>query len=157
MLINRDTLLHPSPVKTIQLFCMLFNDIFLPTAYVVRREGFDTCRSVCPHLEEYSGQVQMGVTPARYDGGIPRPGPDGGEYSSQVQLGGGYPSQLQLGYPPIRPGRGIPLPGGTPPRVTDGVLDTPRSVCLLCSRRKTFSCSKFSQGKRHRNLYFRIN
>ena len=42
---------------------------------------------------------------------IPQPGPGGG----------GYPCQ-----------------GGTPPRVTDGVLDTPQSVCLLRSRRRTF-------------------
>ena len=30
------------------------------------------------------------------------------------------------------------LGGGTPPRVRDGVLDTPRSVCLLRPRRRTF-------------------
>ena len=47
----------------------------------------------------------------------PQPGP------------GGYP-----GYP----GQGVPPAGGYPPppfRETDGVLDTPRSVCLLRSRR----------------------
>ena len=50
----------------------------------------------------------------------------------------GYPpSDLGLGGtppwvpPPVGPGRG----GGTPPRV---VLDTPRSVCLLRSHRRTF-------------------
>ena len=46
----------------------------------------------------------------------------------------GYPTSG----PPIRPGRGDPCQGGTPPPVTDGVLDTPRSVCLLRSRRRTF-------------------
>ena len=38
---------------------------------------------------------------------------------------GGVPSQTWMG-------------GGTPLRLTDGVLDTPRSVCLLRSRRRTF-------------------
>ena len=162
----------------------------LPTAYVVRREGYVLTR-VCLS------------TP----GGVPRPGPDRG-YPSQVWWGGGYPAGVShlryphqiwlgvpcqgvpygeypaggtpphqtcwgvpcwgypaggvpcwgvshLGTPPIRPGQGVPcwggphlgyLPpplsdlagGGTPPRVTDGVLDTPRSVCLLRSRRRTF-------------------
>ena len=65
---------------------------------------------------------------------------------------GGYPTS---GTPPVAPGWGVPRwgvpevgypahrtwPGGGYPtsyRITDGVLDTPRSVCLLRSRRKTF-------------------
>ena len=39
---------------------------------------------------------------------------------------------------------GTPCKGGTPPgRTTDGVLDTPRSVWLLRSRRRTFSLLQF--------------
>ena len=104
---------------------------------------FDTCLSVCPHL------------------GVPRPGPGGGGYPSQAQLEGyppargvphlRYPHQTwpggtpaggysTLGSPLVRPGQRVPLSGGggTPPQVTDGVLDMPRSVCLLRSRRRTF-------------------
>ena len=145
---------------------MIFLSLFLPTAYIVRREG-NVFTRVCPsiHLFVHGG------------------------YPGQVQPGGGYPSQVQLGvphlrYPPVRPGQEVPLlgvphlgypirigwgypcwgkgypywgvphlaggyptlgpphqtwlGGGTPPWVTDGVLDTPRSVCLLRSRRRTF-------------------
>ena len=56
-------------------------------------------------------------------------------------LAGEYPA---WGYPTsgtphqTRP-RGVPCRGGgTPPQVTDGVLDMPQSVCLLCSRRRTY-------------------
>ena len=45
--------------------------LFLPTAYVVRREGYvltRVCPSVCPHLGGYPNQVQAG-------GGVPEPGP----------------------------------------------------------------------------------
>ena len=77
-------------------------------------------------------------------------------------LAGGYPT-LGTPPPPVRPGWGVPhlgyhhetWPGGyptsgtpthqtwlgggvTPLRVTDGVLDALRSVCLLRSRRRTF-------------------
>ena len=94
---------------------------------------FDTCLSVdqfvCPHLGGYPGQVQAG-----------------GGYPSQIQLGG-YPTLgippvspgwgvPHLGYPLIRPGQeGTPMGGGIPPWL---VLDMPRSVCLLRSRRRTF-------------------
>ena len=113
---------------------------YLPTAYVVRREGYvltRVCPSVCPHLV-----------------GVPRPGPDGGGgvpqpglggYPSQVQARGGVPQPGLTGGAPARgyPTSGTLLPldwggGGTPPQVTDGVLDMPRSVCLLPSRRRIF-------------------
>ena len=50
---------------------------------------------------------------------------------------GGYPT---LGTPPLDLARGNPGGGGysTSYRITDGVLDTSRSVCLLRSRRRTF-------------------
>ena len=55
---------------------------------------------------------------------------------------GGYPDWgvPHLGYHPVRPGCGGTPTGGHPTsyRITDGVLDTPRSVCLLRSRRRTF-------------------
>ena len=50
---------------------------------------------------------------------------------------GGTPDGVLVPFPPsARTGRG----GGNPPwyRTTDGVLDTPQSVCLLCSRKRTF-------------------
>ena len=125
--------------------------VLLPTAYVVRPEGYVLTRvfpSVCPH-------PHTGGTPARsrWGGGTQaRPSwGGGGGYPCQggrppwvpphrTWLGGGIP---HLRYPPhwTWPG-GVPLLGGgswvTPPKVIDGVLDTPRSVCLLRSRRRTF-------------------
>ena len=63
-------------------------------------------------------------------------------YLPPSDLAGGYP---EGGIPPrvspphqTWPGGGTPTRGGTPPQITDGVLDTPRSVCLLRSRRMTF-------------------
>ena len=55
-----------------------------------------------------------------------------------------------LGYPPSDLVGWYPCWGGTPPQVRDGVLDTPRSVCLLRSRRRTFlflgfNCLQFIQ------------
>ena len=86
----------------------------LPTAYVVRREG-NVFTRVCP-------SIILSV-----HGGVPWPGPAGGGYPSQVQVGGGgTPSVLaggtpargvlHLGYSPSDLARGIPLlGGGTPP------------------------------------------
>ena len=57
---------------------------------------------------------------------------------------GGYHTSGNPPHPPVRPGRGGGTPntggGGYPTsyRITDGVLDTPQSVCLLRSRRRTF-------------------
>ena len=126
-------------------------DSLLPTAYVVRREGYvltRVCPSVCPH-------------PAPGEGGTPARSRWGG-YPSQVQLGvphlgyphcqtwSGVPQWVpNLRYPSIRPGQEVPwqgvphlryppsdLPGGMYP--TSVVLDMPRSVCLVRSRRRTF-------------------
>ena len=80
----------------------------LPIAYVVRGEG-NVFTRVCPSVYPRGG------------------GGGGGGRGSQP---GVYP-RWGVGYPA---GGG----GGTPPRVTDGVLNTPRSVCLLRSRRRTF-------------------
>ena len=67
-------------------------------------------------------QVRMGGTPAR--GHLPRVPPRPGQDV-------GYNSQgCSLGVPP---GRGTPRD-----RTSHGVLDTPRSVCLMRSRRRTF-------------------
>ena len=66
----------------------------------------------------------MGGTPPR----VPPPS----------DLAGGYPDGgvPDLGYPPVGPvPGGYPDGGGVPQRV---VLDTPRSVCPLRSRRRTF-------------------
>ena len=95
------------------------------------------CPSICLSTPRggYPGQVQLG-------GGGPQPGPGGG-YLSQVQAGG-FPTSSTPhrtwpggGGTHIRPGwGGYPNKGGgVPHRV---VLDTPRSVCLLRSRRRTF-------------------
>ena len=112
------------------------------------------------------GNVFSPFTPVEVGGGYPARSRWGGGYPSQVQLryppldlAGGYPD-LTRGYPclggswvpPIRSGWGVhhlphppwvPPPcqtwsGGTPLRVTDGVLDTLQSVCLLRSCRRTF-------------------
>ena len=139
-------------------------DTLLPTAYVVRREGYvltRVCPSVCPHPGGYPSQVKVGGYPSQVQpGGTPTGGypPSDlaplhlGYPSCWTWLGGtpiqGYPT---LG-PPIRPVQGVPQWGCTlrpqvPPPVgpdrgggylTLVVLDTPRSVCLLRSRRRTF-------------------
>ena len=77
------------------------------------------------------GEVPLpGGTPA--EGYIPPP------WVPLSDLARGVP---HLMYPPCQtwPG-GVHLLGwgSTQPRLTDGVLDMPRSVCLLCSRRRTF-------------------
>ena len=85
-----------------------------------------------------------GTMPGPAGGGVPcgggtPPGPAGGGYPAggvpcQVQPGGeGYPAGGGGGYP-ARGGGG----GGYPGRTTEGVLNTRRAVCLLCSRRRTF-------------------
>ena len=72
-----------------------------------------------------------GGYPSQVQTGGPQPGPDGG---------GGYPGQVQTGggVPQPGPDRGVLVPPPPRYRTTDGVLDTPRSVCLLRSRRRTF-------------------
>ena len=97
----------------------------------------------------WQGVPEVGYPPP------PCPGPMGGIPDvgyPLLDLGG--IDLPHLGYPPVGPGQGVPhlrypphqtwaggtLMGGYPTlaRITDGVLDTPRSVCLLRSRRRTF-------------------
>ena len=60
----------------------------------------------------------------------------------------GYPGTLPQVPPLLDLARGYPdRGGGTPPQITDGVLDTPRSVCLLRSRRRTFLFSVPTVGR----------
>ena len=82
---------------------------------------------VPPHQTWPGGVLLPGGTPSQ----IPPP---------PIRPNWGYPcwGLPHLGYPPSDLAKGYPCWGGTPPRLTDGVLDTPRSVCLLRSRRRTF-------------------
>ena len=84
-----------------------------------------------PHLGCLLSDLARGGTPA---GGYPSSGTPHKTCPGVPLLRGsparGYPTS---GTPPLRPGQ-----GGTPPQVTDGVLDTPWSVCLLRSHRRTF-------------------
>ena len=86
-----------------ELFSRIAYNYLLPTAYVVRREGYvltHVCPAVCPHLGRgYSGQVHMGM-----GGGVLQPGE-----------AGGYPCRgvLHLGYP-CQTWPGGTLPGGYP-------------------------------------------
>ena len=107
-----------------------------------------------------------GGTPAGSNWGVPHLGYPCQTWVGVPHLG--YPHQLWLGIPllggtppwvpPIGPGQGgtpaggtptsgtphqtwpgqVPQRGGTFPQVIDGVLNTPRSVCLLRLRRRTF-------------------
>ena len=136
----------------------------LPGGTPTRVPPSDLARGV-PHLGYSPSDLTRGGTPCQ---GVPhlrsphqtwpRGAPPAGGYPTsgtpcQTWLGGtscrGYPTSGT----PIRPGQGVPPAGGyptsgtppvrpggggTPLRQTDGVLDTPRSVCLLRSRRRTF-------------------
>ena len=110
---------------------------------------------VCSTRREVIVSPCLSVHTCGGGGGVPQPSAARG---SRV---------AHLGHPPIRPGQGYPcwgvpplgyspsdLAGGgypcrgggvTPPQVTDGVLDTPRSVCLLRSRRRTFLFNVFQR------------
>ena len=96
-------------VGKVLCFRRILDFIILPTAYVVRREG-NVLTRVCPSFclstpgGRYPGQIEAG--------GVPQPGPARGDTPA-----GGYPCR---GYPTLY-------------RITDGVHDTPRSVCLLRS------------------------
>ena len=96
------------------------------------RKYFHTCLFIHPSI--HHSVCPQGGTPARSSGGYPQPG---GTLLVGSPLGGTPPW-----VPLIRPGQGVPCQvnrgGCTPPRVTDGVLETPRSVCLFRSRRRTF-------------------
>ena len=97
------------------------------------------------------GQVRMGGTSARgHPPRIPQPVGCPPGTPGQVRMGDRYPNQegTCLGYP--KPGQdgGYPSQGGASPgyspprdRTAHGVLDTPQSVCLLRSRRRTFLLS----------------
>ena len=92
----------------------------------------------------YTPWQGWGTVPARSGWGVPEV-----EYPP-VRSGWGYPrwgTPRWDGVPPARSGQGYPrwgIPcrdGVTSPlryRTADGVLDTPRSVCLLSSRRRNF-------------------
>ena len=91
------------------------------------------------------GYPTRGVPPSDLDRGYPYGGYPMGGYPRcgtphWTWMGvprQGYP---RWGTPLIRPGQGMGVPrqGGTPLRLTDGVFDKRRSVCLLRSRRRTF-------------------
>ena len=95
-----------------------------------------------PHLR-YPHQTWAGGYPCQ---GVPHL-----RYHPLSDLAGGYPCRggISPRVPPHQTWLGVPLlgeyptsgtsaPSPPPPQVTDGVLDTPRSVCLLRSRRRTF-------------------
>ena len=135
-----------------------FATSFLPTVCIVRREG-NVFTRVCPSI--HPSICPQGGTPAR---GGSQPGPAGRYPTSGTPLSGVPPPPSHFwcqGYPPARSDRGVPLPGGTPPQPpssppphltcsgdtlpggtplqgTDGVLDMPRSICLLRSCSRTF-------------------
>ena len=96
-----------------------------------------------PWPGQHGGYLRWGTPPAGM--GVPSPGQVRTVRVPKV----GYPI-AGMGYPLARSGWGVPeveyaLSGmGVPPppyMTADGVLDTPRSVCLLCSRRRTFLLS----------------
>ena len=101
----------------------------LSTAYVV--EGKVMFWLVSVHLSVHTR------------GGVTRPGLGGG-YPSRVQLGGTRLGGTQPQVPPFQTWLGgtppwlHPLPIGPSWGYLIVVLDTPRSVCLLRSRRRTF-------------------
>ena len=130
---------------------------FLPTEYVVRERKVIVSLCLSVHTCGGGGGYPDQVQPAGGDtltGGVPHlgyPHPIGPGWGGVSRQGGGTPPQV----PPIRPGEEVPKvgypprqtwPGGGTPRggystsyrITDGVLDTRRSVCLLRSRRRTF-------------------
>ena len=101
------------------------------------QDGVPPCRGTPPARSNWGGTqggVPLDTSNGGTQGGVPPPG---------------NPPARSNGYTPIRPGWGVPRWGGTPPqvpphqtwptsyRITDGVLDTPQSVCLLRSRRRT--------------------
>ena len=109
---------------------------------------FDTCLSVCLRgvlspgpARGYPNQVQLGGTSDRSSRGVPQPGGTSAKGVAQPRGTPGYPPQpgqdeRYQGYPSgqVRT-MGVPPPQD---RTAHGVLDTPRSVCLLRSRRRTF-------------------
>ena len=140
----------------------LFNDNLLPTAYVVRGKVMFWILSVrlsvhggVPHL------ARSGGTPARSRrGGGGTPSLDRGGTPIQPWTGVS-PSSLGWGGTPSSLGRGgyqmgVPPSQVVPPswyRTTDGALDTPRSVCLLRSRRRTCSFLLWHWHQFHKSCF----
>ena len=99
-----------------------------------------------PHWSDLAGGYHDGCTPLWLPHiSLARGYPTSGTPPSDLARGTLMEGVPHLGYSPVRPGRGVPhlgpLTGGGYPnsyRITDGVLDTPRSVCLLRSRRRLF-------------------
>ena len=92
-----------------------------------------------PPIRPGRGGIPIEGTPPRV------PPPPLLDLAEEVPWLGGYPTS---GTTPIRPGWGVLWRGGvyfTSYMITDGVLDTPRSVCLLRSRRRTFLWRLFWQ------------
>ena len=93
------------------------NIYFLPTGYVVRREGYVLTRA-CLSTGGYPSQVQTGggyPGQVQTGGGLPQPGPDGlGVPQSDPDRG--YPGQVQIGGTPPSWGWGVPEMGYPPGR-----------------------------------------
>ena len=124
--------------------------VWLPPAYVVRREG-NVLTRVCPSVSPQGGG---GVSQPTQPGGV---SPAGGGQSSRggsVQPGGISPARGEVGHSAwggwggsgqSARGRGVSRGEGvSQDRTTEWVLTTRRAVCLLRSRRRTFLLELFS-------------
>ena len=139
-----ETMMHHFPKPKI---------LFLPPAYVVRREGnvlSRVCLSVtggeypypimlCNIIQNAMGQTLGEGVPISHNALQHYP-----EFHGADTWGGTLPGPAWgvpcQGYPPgqVRMGGGVPCQGGYPVRTTEGVLTTRRAVCLLRSHRRTF-------------------
>ena len=103
--------------------------------------GVTLARSIRGGGGTSAGGAPAWGTPAREvpAQGTPWPGQDTGGYPSQgAPTRGTPPGQVRMGVPQLggHPSR-VPPPPPPRDRTAHGVLDTPRSVCLLRSRRRT--------------------
>ena len=110
---ERSLVLHACPSNALKKWWLL-----LPIPYVVR---WEVMFSFFPPGRGYPWPGQDGGTPSRNEG-VPTPRPGMGYVLSSD---GGNPAPLR--------GWGTP----SRDRTTDLVLDAPRAVCLLRSRRRT--------------------